>query len=236
MCVNLRRTGYYSHERIQGIERINHIDWFSVNWTRESLPTSRPRLIQLRISNHSGIERLSQRYRGDVSYPETLLAYSRLPRRVQLSIFSLRNEVQAHLKGTILSSLIVSDLTPHAYSIQRPIFTSHHSLLSYTPTPRRASERFILLSRGILSSFGNPLNLCLPAHTESHHSDTKLLCAGAAHPARPQQISESLLDRYVKAAASMPYMSCSVSTYHLEEGVHHTLTVDAQPWAINFHT
>ena len=42
MRVYLRRTGYYSHERIQDIQWINHIDWFSVNCTRESLPTSRP--------------------------------------------------------------------------------------------------------------------------------------------------------------------------------------------------
>ena len=137
-------------------------------------------------------------------YPETRLAYSRVTRRVKLSISSLRNEVQAHLKGTMLSGLIVSDLTPHAYSIQRPILTSRHSLLSYTPTPRRASAQFILLTRSILSSFRNALNLCLPAHTESHHSDTKLSGAGAAHPARPKLISGSMLDRYVKAATSMP--------------------------------
>jgi len=103
------------------------------------------RQIQLRISNHPGIERLSKRYQVDVSYPETRLAYSRLTRRIQPSISSLWNKVQAHPKGTMLSSLMVSDLTPHAYSIQRPILTSRHSLLSYAPTLRRASERFILL-------------------------------------------------------------------------------------------
>jgi len=40
---------------------------------------------------------------------------------------------------------MVSDLTPHAYSIQWPNVTRRHSLLSYAPTPSRASERFILL-------------------------------------------------------------------------------------------
>ena len=204
MRVYLRCTGYYSHERIRDIQWINQIDWFSVNWTRESLSTSRPRQIQLWISNCPGIERLSKRYRGDVSYPETRLAYSRLTWRGQPSISLLRNEVQAHLKGTMLSSLMVPDLTPHAYSIQRPNLTSCHSLLSYAPTPRRASEWFILLSRSIFSSFLNALNLCLPAHAESHHSDTKLLGAGTAHPARRKLISESILHRYVKAAASMP--------------------------------
>jgi len=103
------------------------------------------RQIQLRISNHRGIENLSKRYQVDVSYPEIRLAYSRLTRSIQLSISSLRNEVQEHLNGTMLSSLMVSNLTPHACSIQRPNLTSRHSLLSYAPTPRHASERFILL-------------------------------------------------------------------------------------------
>jgi len=103
------------------------------------------RQIQLAISNHPAMERLSKRYRIDVSYPETRLAYSRLTRSIQPSISSLRNEVQAHLKDTMLSSLMVSDLTPHAYCIQWPNLTRHHSLLSYAPTPRHASERFILL-------------------------------------------------------------------------------------------
>jgi len=97
------------------------------------------------ISNHPGIERLSKRYRVDISYPEIRLAYSRLTSRIQPGICLLRNEVQAHLNGTMLSSLMVSDLTPHAYSIQWPILTSHHLLPSYAPTPRHATERFILL-------------------------------------------------------------------------------------------
>jgi len=160
------------------------------------------RQIQLPISNHPGIERQSKRYRVDVSYPETWLAYSRLTRIVQPSISSLRNEVQAHLKSTILSSLMVSDLTQHAYSIHRPILTSRRLLLSYAPTPRRASERFTFCSiRSIFPSFLNALNLCLPAHTENHLSDMILLGAGAAHPSRPKLISESMLDWYVKAAA-----------------------------------
>jgi len=42
MHVYLRRTGYYSHKRIRDIQWINHIDWFSVNCTREWLSASRP--------------------------------------------------------------------------------------------------------------------------------------------------------------------------------------------------
>jgi len=87
------------------------------------------------ISNHPWIERLSKEYRVDVSYPETRLACFRLTRRIQLSIFSLRNEVQAHLKSTLLSRLMVSDLTPHTYSIHRPILTSCYLSLTYNPTP-----------------------------------------------------------------------------------------------------
>jgi len=137
--------------------------------------------------------------------------YSRLIQRIQPSISSLRNEVQAHLKSTLLSRLMVSDLTPHTYSIHRPILTSSHSLLTYDPTPgmpmnrvyplRIALEPFILLHSKHIFSFLNALNLWLPAHTECHLSDTKLLGAGAAHSARPKLISDSMLDRYVKAAA-----------------------------------
>jgi len=87
------------------------------------------------ISNQAGRDRQSKGYRVHVSYPETRLAYSKLTRSIQLSISSLRNEVQAHLKFTLLSRLMVSDLTPHAYSIHRPILTSSHSLFTYDPTP-----------------------------------------------------------------------------------------------------
>jgi hypothetical protein len=40
----------------------------------------------------------------------------------------------------------------------------------------------------------------LQAHTECHLSDTEHLGAGAAHRAWPKLVSESILDRYVKAA------------------------------------
>ena len=129
------------------------------------------------ISNHPGIERLSMPDHVDVSYPETRLAYSRLPRRKQPSISSVRNENQAHLRSTLLSRLMVSDLTPHAYSIQRPILTSRDPLLSYDPTPgtplncayplRITLEWFILLHTKHVWSFLNVLNLWLPAHRVS---------------------------------------------------------------------
>ena len=78
------------------------------------------------ISNHPGIDRQSKRYRVDVSYSGTRLVYPRLTRSIQPNISSLRNEVQAHLKFTNLPRLMVSDLTPHTYSIHRPILTSSH--------------------------------------------------------------------------------------------------------------
>jgi len=86
------------------------------------------------ISNHPGMERLCKRYRVDVSYPKTRLAYSRLTRWIPPSIFSLSNEIQAHLRSTFLSSVMVTDLTLHAYSIQRLISTCRHSLFKYNPT------------------------------------------------------------------------------------------------------
>jgi len=67
------------------------------------------------ISNHPFIERLSKRFRVAVSYPKTQLAYSRLRRKILPRISSLRNEVQAHLRSTLLSSLIVSVWTLHVY-------------------------------------------------------------------------------------------------------------------------
>ena len=69
-----------------------------------------------------------------------------------------------------------------------------------------------------------------------HRTDTKLASAAATHPGRPQQISEAMLDQYVKAADKLPLLSCSVSTHLLEEGVHHTLTINTQPCAISNHT
>ena len=87
------------------------------------------------ISYDPGIDRLSKRYRVDVSYPEIQLAYSRLTQRILPSISGLRNDVQAHLKSTLLSRLMASDLTAPVYSIYRPILTSSHSLLTYDPTP-----------------------------------------------------------------------------------------------------
>jgi len=87
------------------------------------------------ISNHPSIERLFKRYPFGGSYPMALLACSRLTRRILPSISSLRNGFQAHLRPTLLPSLIVSDLKPHAYSIHWLILTSRHSLLTYDPTP-----------------------------------------------------------------------------------------------------
>jgi len=107
------------------------------------------------ISNHPRIERLSKQYRVNLLYGKRWLAYSRLTWRIQLSVSSLKNEVQAHLRFTLLPSLIVSDMTPHSYSIQRLIETISHSLLTYDSTPGMplnhvfplhiTFERFILL-------------------------------------------------------------------------------------------
>jgi hypothetical protein len=137
---------------------------------------------------------------------------------------------------------MVSHLTLHAYSICWPLFTCSHSLVTHDPTlhtplnriyPLRiALEQFILLLLKHIFSLLNALNLWLAGHRECQLSYTRLFGAGAAHHTHSKLISESMLDQYVNAAAWIPCQSCSVSTYPLEEGVHHTLTVDAQPWAI----
>ena len=136
--------------------------------------------------------------------------YFRLTRSIQPSMSSLRNDVQAQLNSTLLARLMVADLTPHAYSIHRPMLTCRYSLLTYDPTPgydptqgkplnhvyplHITLERVILLHSKHIFSFLNALNLWLPAHTECHLSDTELLGAGAAHPAQAKLISESMLD------------------------------------------
>ena len=93
------------------------------------------------ITDYRGIERVFKRYRVDVLYPKTWLAYSRLTQRIMPSISLLSNQIQAPLWSTLLSSVIVSDLTPHAYSIERLISTCRHSLLTYDSTPRPSLNR-----------------------------------------------------------------------------------------------
>jgi len=59
-----------------------------------------------------------------------------------------------------------------------------------------------------------------------HLADSKVSGAGAAHPAWPELISKSMVHQYVMATAEMPSLSCSISANVLEDGDHHTLTVD----------
>jgi len=109
----------------------------------------------LYISNYQGIERMSKQYRVDVQYPKTHLAYSRCIRTPQCNILPLRKEIQTHLGSTLLSRLMVSDLTPFIYSIQSLISTRCHWVLTYNLTwgmdlhcvyPLRITlEQFILL-------------------------------------------------------------------------------------------
>jgi len=93
------------------------------------------------ISNHPGIKRRSMQYPVDVLYLNTRLGDSRLTRRIELSISSLSNEIQGHLRSTLLSRLMVSDLTPHTYSIQQPISPSRHLLQTCDPAPGTPRNR-----------------------------------------------------------------------------------------------
>ena len=132
----------------------------------------------LYLSNHPGIERLSKRYPDNVSYPKTRLAYSRLSRRLQPSILSHTNEVQAHLRSTLLSSVMVSDLAPHVCSIQRPISTMQALNIHTWSHSRHSSEPWIPTL--------HYLWICSWQHTDCHLSDMKLLGADATHPAPTQ--------------------------------------------------
>lgn len=119
----------------------------------------------LDISNHPRMERLSMRYQIDVLHPKTRLMYSRLTQWILGSIFSIRNEVQAQFRCTLLSSLMMSDVTQQVCSIQKLISTGSHSPFTYDPTPGMhptcvyppciTFEQFILL---------NAMNLWLRAH------------------------------------------------------------------------
>jgi len=143
------------------------------------------------ISNHPGLQRLSKQYQVDVSYRETRLAYSRHTRRITPSISSLSNEIQAHLRSTLLLSVMVSDSTPHTYSIQWPISPCRHSSFTYHPTP------------------GTPLNhkypLCITFGSEAAGAQSvicqtlNLLVQVQLIPLEPSVISESKLHQYVKA-------------------------------------
>ena len=142
----------------------NQQDWIILSrCTRESLSTSQlfcdwSSIVSL--SNDPGIETLSKRYPLNVSYPKTWLAYSRLTRRIQPCISSLRNEVQSHLRSTLLSSVTVSDLTPHTYSIQWLISTTQALIIHIWSHSRHASEPWIPTL--------HYLWICGCQHTECH--------------------------------------------------------------------
>jgi len=154
------------------------------------------------ISIHPRIERLSKRYWVDVSYPKTGLMYSRLTGWIQPSISTLRNQVQAHLRSTLLSSVMVSNLTPYAYSIRQLIPTCRYSLFTNDSTP------------------GTPPN-CEYPHCNTFESvagsTQSVICQtqniwvqGQLIQLEPRLISRPMLNLYVKAAAKMPLLACAV--------------------------
>jgi len=90
------------------------------------------------MSHHPGIERLSKRYRDDELNPKKRLTYSRLTQSIQPNISSLRIDCQAHLRPTLLSSLIVSDMTPHTY--KKANFNKPPLIMNIWTRCRHASE------------------------------------------------------------------------------------------------
>jgi len=139
------------------------------------------------------MERLSKQYRVNVSYPKTRLAYFRLSQRILPSNSLLSHEIQAHLRSALLSSVMVSDLTLHAYSIQWLISTCRYSLFTPNPTSGKPLKREDTLPITIES---------VAASTQSVIFQTRNFWVQAPLiPLQPSLLSESMLDRYVKAAA-----------------------------------
>jgi len=148
------------------------------------------------ITYHPGIEMLSKRYQVDVSYPGTCLVYSRHTQRISPNISSLSNGIQAPLISTLLSSVIVSDLTPHAYSIQWLILTCRHSIFTYDLTPDTPLNReypLCITSQSVAASTQSVI-----CQTQNFLVEARLI------PLEPSIISQSMLDQYLPAAASMP--------------------------------
>ena len=126
------------------------------------------------ISNHPGIERRSRWYRVDVSYPETQLVYSKFTRRIQPSISSLSNEIQAYLRfdtacrlnstATFEKLALIFNMRSHFRNASEPyIPTSHFPWVIH----------FAPLQAYFLPSW--MCWICACRHTQSDHlSDTKL--------------------------------------------------------------
>jgi hypothetical protein len=113
---------------LNNLQSIAHENCYQHLYSPETEPS-------LYISNHPGIERLSMWYWVDPSYSKTRLVDSSLTRGIPLSISSFSNEIQAHLRSTLLASVMVWDMTLHSYSNQRQISTCRHLLFTYDPTP-----------------------------------------------------------------------------------------------------
>jgi len=145
------------------------------------------------ISNHPAIQRLSKRNRVDVSYPKSQFVYSRLAQTILPSISLLGIEIQVHLSSTLLSSVMVSDLTPLAYSIQWLIATSSHSLFTDNPTPGKPLIHEYPLC--ITFECGAASTQSVICQTQNFYGQARLI------PLKPNILSESMLDWYVKATA-----------------------------------
>jgi len=147
------------------------------------------------ITNHPGTAKASKWYRVDISCPETWLAYSRLIIKIKPSISLLSNEIQVHIRietARIFSS--TADFVKLPISINMQSHSRHASglcipTLHYPWVIHFASFWVYFLPSWICW-------ICVWQHTQSVNlSDTKLSGAGAADSARPQLISECMLDR-----------------------------------------
>jgi hypothetical protein len=161
-------------------------------------------------------------------YSKRWLAYCRHIRRILSYISPLTNKVPAHLRSTLMLRVMVSDLTQYTYSIQRLLSISRYSLFTYDPTAGAPLIRVYLLCITYESlAVSEPSVVC---------QTTNVQVQAWLIPHGPRLQSESMLHRYLNAAAQTQSRSYSLSTYPLKDGVHHTLAIDAQPWATIDHT
>jgi len=94
-------------------------------------------------SHNPGIEWRYRWYRVSVSDPESPLKYATLTGRIQPSILSLFNQVQAHLLSTLLLSLMFPNLTLHAYSIQKTKYDKPPVIVNIWSQSKHASKLYI---------------------------------------------------------------------------------------------
>jgi len=120
------------------------------------------------ISHHLRIERLSKRYRVDVSYPKTWLAHSRLTRRIQCSIPHSRMKFR-HTSDPLSCRVLWSQIWHHTHILFKGYF--RHAGTHYSYMIPLQARLWTVYTHSAL-----PLNQWLPAHRVSSVIHWTLRC------------------------------------------------------------